>query len=145
MSESCGKFWSTMTGLVIGAVAGATAMFFLSPQSGEENRKMAKKKYEELTDYMEEERSALEDRVEEIFGEVNQIRMSLFNDARNLWNNQVSALEKSLDKIDKTRYQEMVDSVMEKLQGSKKYDNTDLAKMKRYLAGEWKKFSQMMD
>ncbi len=145
MNEGSGRFWATLTGLIVGATAGATAMFFLSPRSGEENRKMAKKRYDEIIDQIEEERSALEDKVEEIFGEVNAITTSLFNDARNLWNTQIKTLEKSVDKIDKAHYQEMVDSIMEKLQGNKKYDNTDLTKMKRYLSGEWKKFSQMMD
>ncbi len=145
MSESTNKFWATLSGLVLGATAGAAAMFFLSPRSGKENRRLAKAKYKELADYVEEEKMALEDKVEDIFGEVNEITTSLFNDAKRLWNTQVEAFEKSLDKIDKNRYQEMVDGVMEKLQGNKKYDSTDLAKMKRYLANEWKKFSQMMD
>lgn len=145
MSETTGKFWASLSGLIIGATAGAAAMFFLSPRSGKENRRLAKTKYQELTDYVEEEKSAIEDKVTEIFGDVNELTLSLFNDAKRLWNTQVQAFEKSLDKIDKNRYQEMVDSVMEKLQGNKKYDNTDLAKMKRYLANEWKKFSQMME
>lgn len=145
MSESTNKFWATLSGLVLGATAGAAAMFFLSPRSGKENRRLAKAKYKELADYVEEERTAFEDKVEDIFGEVNEITTSLFNDAKRLWNTQVEAFEKSLDKIDKNRYQEMVDGVMEKLQSNKKYDSTDLAKMKRYLANEWKKFSQMMD
>ncbi len=145
MSESTGKFWATVSGLVLGATAGAAAMFFLSPRSGKENRRLAKAKYQELADYVEDEKNALENKVEEIFGDVNEITISLFNDAKRLWNTQVQAFEKSLEKIDKNRYQEMVDGVMEKLQGNKKYDNTDLAKMKRYLANEWKKFSQMMD
>lgn len=144
MSESTNKFWAALSGLVIGATAGAAAMFFLSPRSGKENRRLVKAKYEELADYVEEEKAIIEEKVKEIFGEVNELTVSLFKDAKKLWNTQVQAFEKSLDKIDKGRYQEMIDSVMEKLQGNKKYQNTDLAKMKRYLASEWKKFTQMM-
>ena len=139
------KFLATMGGFLFGAAAGAAAMFFLAPRSGKENRKLMQDRLSELSDYIEDERSMMEDKVEEIFGEVNAITTSLFNDARRLWNEQVHTFEKSMDKIDKTKYSEMVDNVVEKLQGNKKYSNTDLNKVKRYLSSEWRKFSQMMD
>ncbi|MDO5561536.1 MAG: YtxH domain-containing protein [bacterium] len=142
-SES--KFMATMGGFLFGAAAGAVAMFLLAPRSGKENRKMIQDRVEELSDYIEDERSLIEDKVEEIFGEVNALTTSLFNDARKLWNDQVRTFEKSMDKIDKNKYLEMVDNVMEKLQSSKKYNNNDLTKVKRYLSSEWRKFSQMMD
>ncbi len=145
MSNSGEKFWSTLSGMLFGAAAGAAAMFFLAPRSGKENRKMVKDKIGELSDYIEEEKELMEQKVKDIFGEVNALTTSLFNDARRLWNTQVKTFEKSLDKIDKNRYQEMVDNVIEKLQSSKKYDQGHLAKMKRYLTSEWRKFSQMLD
>lgn len=145
MSDGGDKFWATLSGMLVGAAAGAAAMFFLSPRSGKENRKLMQDKISEAKDYMEEERALMEAKVQEIFGEVNDLTTSLFEDAKRLWNNQVRAFEKSMDKIDKGRYQEMVDNVMETLQSSKRYDNTDLAKMKRYLSSEWRKFSQMID
>ncbi len=145
MSESADKFWSTMGGVLVGAAIGAGAMYFLAPRSGKENRQMVKDKYNELTDYITDETEAVVSKVQEIFGDVNEIRVALFTDAKNLWNTQVATFEKSMEKIDKNRYQDMVDGVMEKLQNSKRYPTSDLAKMKRYLAGEWKKFTQMMD
>jgi len=145
MSDSQSNFWAMLSGVVLGATAGATAMFFLSPRSGQANRRMVRHKFEELTDYVEAERQAIAERVEDIFGEVNSLTMSLYNDARKLWDNQVRAFEKSMDKIDKKSYQEMVDNVIEKLQVNKKYTDDDLSKIKRYLNSQWRKLAASLD
>ena len=145
MHEQQSNFWAMLTGVVLGATAGATAMFFLSPRSGQANRRLVRNKWEELTDYVESEKEAIAERVEEIFGEVNSITMSLYNDARKLWDTQVRAFEKSMDKIDKKSYQEMVDNVIEKLQVNKKYDDDDLSKIKRYLNSQWRKLAEPIE
>ncbi len=142
---SSGKFWSMLGGVVVGGLAGATAMFFLSPRSGKANRKMVKNKLMDMRDYIQEEKEMMEEKIQEIFGEVNQLTTSLFEDAKKLWDRQVSAFEKSMDKIDKNRYQEMVDNVMESLQSNKKYDANSLSKIKRYLNSQWRKFNEMID
>ncbi|MBQ6154396.1 YtxH domain-containing protein [bacterium] len=145
MSESRSNFGAVLGGMIMGAVAGATAMFFASPRSGKANRRIAKAKFTELTDYMDAERDASAERVYDILGDVNALTTSLYNDARRLWNSQVKTFEKSMDKIDKKSYLEMVDNVMEKLQVSKKYGDDELSKIKRYLNSQWKKLSSEMD
>ena len=145
MQEQRSGFWPMLAGLVVGATAGATAMFFLSPRSGKANRQLMRRKMEELSDYVESESAALSERVYEIFGEVNNITTSLYNDARRLWEAQVRTFEKSVDKIDKKSYQEMVDNVIESLQVDKKYTNDDLSKIKRYLNSQWRKLAQSLE
>jgi gas vesicle protein len=132
-----------LSGLVLGAAAGAGAMFFLSPRSGKANRRMVQNKVQEIGDYLQEEKELLEERVEDIFGEVSALTTALYQDARKLWDNQVRALSKSLEKIDRKAYQEMVESVIEKLQVSKKYDDSNLSKVKRYLNSQWSRFQEM--
>lgn len=128
---------------ILGGLLGAGAMFFLSPRSGAQNRALVKKKVNEFSQYLEEEREAMEERVEEIFGEVNAITTSLYRDLRQLWDAQVNAFKKSMKKIDKAGYQDMVDSVIEKLQFTQKYDDDHLSKVKRYLSSQWRKFNQL--
>ena len=145
MSNQQSGFWPALAGLTLGAISGAAAMFFLSPRSGRANRRLFADKWENFQDYLDDERSVLEDRVYDIFGEVSDLTMTLYEDARRLWEAQVRTFEKSLDKIDKKGYQEMVDNVMEKLQGSKSYESTDLAKIKRYLNSQWRKLADSIE
>jgi gas vesicle protein len=138
------NFFSNLGALIVGGILGATTMFFLTPRSGKANRALVKAKVSELQEYVDDEREALEDKIQNIFGEVNAITQALYNDARRLWDGQVRALEKTMKKIDKGAYQEMVDNVMEKLQGNKKYDATNLGKIKRYLNNQWRRFNEAM-
>jgi gas vesicle protein len=136
---------STLSAFAFGAALGAGAMYFFAPRSGKDNRALVKARVEELQDYIEDEKEALSEKIEEIFGEVNQITTALYKDARRLWDSQVAAFEKSLKKIDKKAYQEMVDNVMERLQTNKRYDNSSLSKVKRYLTNQWHRFSEALD
>ena len=139
MNDRQSGFWPMLAGLVLGAGAGATAMFFMSPRSGKANRRIVRHKWEELSDYVHEEKEAVTERVYEIFGEVNAMTLALYKDARRMWDAQVRSFEKSLSKIDKKGYQEMVDDIIEKLQATKKYADDDLSKVKRYLNSQWRK------
>jgi len=145
MSERQSGFWPALAGLALGGIAGATAMFFLSPRSGRANRRLVSDKWEEFNDYLDAEREAIADRVYDIFGEVSAITTSLYEDARRLWEQQVHTFEKSLDKIDKKAYQEMVDNVVEKLQSFNRYEDDDLAKIKRYLNSQWRKLAESIE
>ena len=126
-------------GTLFGLAAGATAMFFLAPRSGKASRKMVVNRVEEIRDYAMDTMEEVNERVEDIFGEVNNITKSLYNDARKLWTKQVKTLNHSLDKIDKDKYGEMIDSVMDSLRSNKKYSVDELTKVKRYLNTEVKK------
>jgi gas vesicle protein len=146
MSDSQrGCFSPAVSGFVIGALVGAGVMFFLSPRSGRANRELVKGKIGQWQDYLEEEKEALENKVRDVFGEVNALTTALYSDTRKLWDSQVRALEKTMAKIDKRAYQEMVENVIEKLQGNKKYSSDYVSKVKRYLNGQWRKFNELME
>jgi gas vesicle protein len=136
------QFFSNLGAMVFGGILGATAMYFLAPRSGRANRELVKAKVTELQEIVDDEREAFEDKILDIFGEVNNLTKSLYNDARRLWEGQVRSFEKTMKKIDKGAYQEMVDNVVEKLQGNKKYDSSNLGKIKRYLNNQWRKFNE---
>jgi gas vesicle protein len=139
------NFFSSLGALLFGAALGAGAMYFLAPRSGKANRALIKARVDELQDYLDDEREALEDKIKEIFGEVNALTTALYKDARHLWDSQVAAFEKSLKKIDKRAYQEMVDNVMEKLLVNKRYNNDHLTKVKRYLNSQWRRFNELLE
>lgn len=145
MSERQSGFWPALAGLAIGSMAGAAAAFFYSPRSGRANRRLLADKWDEFNDYLDAEREAISDRVYDIFGEVSAITTSLYEDARELWEQQIHTFEKSLDKIDKKSYQEMVDNVIEKLQASRRYEADDLSKIKRYLNSQWRKLAEAIE
>ncbi|MBQ6438285.1 YtxH domain-containing protein [bacterium] len=145
MYERQSNFWPALAGMAIGAIGGAAAMFFLSPRSGRANRRLLARKMEEWGDYLESESEAIAERVYDIFGEVNESTTALFNDARRAWEIQIRKFERTLDKLDKKTYQDMVDDVMESLQIGKRYAEDDLSKMKRYLNSQWRKLAASME
>lgn len=134
---------AVFTAGVVGGLLGAGAMYFLSPRSGKQNRALVKQKLNEFNQYVEEERAAMEEKITEIFGEVNTLTTALYRDVQRFWDAQVSTFKKSMKKIDKAGYQDMVDSVIEKLQFTQKYDDDNLSKVRRYLSSQWRKFNQL--
>ena len=63
-------------GLFIGTLLGGLTALFLSPTSGEENRKLLAKKIKELEKMLEEEH--IDKKVKEIFGEVTEEARDLY-------------------------------------------------------------------
>jgi gas vesicle protein len=126
-------------GALLGLAAGAVSMFFLAPRAGKESRKMVAKRVNEIKEYTQENAEEVKERVQEIFGEVTKLTTALYNDARKLWNKQVTTITNAFGKIDKDKYAKMIDDVVETLESSKKYSEGELTKVRKYLISETKR------
>ena len=127
-----GKFGA---GIILGALLGGAAAFFLSPKSGKENREMAKKKLEEWKEKYEGK--SPDEIAKEIFGEASAQGKKLYEQAQKEMNKRLDEIKKSADDIDHKKYQKVVDDVMSKLQEEKEATKERVNALKTYLMDRW--------
>lgn len=119
--------------MVLGAVLGGVAAFFLSPHSGPENREMVAKKLKELRKSLAE--AEIPEKVKEIYGEVTEEGIRIYTAAR-------KELIKKIDEvkeIDWEKYQEIVEEVVDRLKKETNITAERAAKLKDYLIAQWEK------
>jgi len=127
-------------GLLIGTVLGGIAAFFLSPKSGEENREMVAKKVKQLEKLLKEKE--IDKKVREIFGEVSEETVKLYNQAKAWLIEDLAQLKETVENIDQEKYKKAVDDVMKKVQKEVKKDTKELEKLKNQLMKEWNKLKK---
>lgn len=127
-------------GLTIGAIIGGITAFFLSPKSGKENIKDAKKKFEELKALMIEKE--VDKKVIEIFGQLSEEAKELYLLAKDDLAKRLSELKESLENIDKEKYLKVVDEVVQSFKTQGKSKSFNLDKLKKDLANQWEKLKK---
>ncbi len=123
------------TGLLLGALLGGAAAFFLSPKSGKENREMAKKKLAEWKERYEGK--SPEEIAKEIFGSASAEGKKLYMRAQDEMNKQLDKIKKSADEIDQEKYASVVRDVMGRLKDEKEATKERVAKLQEYLMDRW--------
>ncbi len=123
------------TGLLLGALLGGAAAFFLSPKSGKENREMAKKKLEEWKERYEGK--SPEEIAREIFGSASAEGKKLYMRAQEELNARLDEVKKSAEEIDQGKYKEVVRDVMNRLQEEKEATKERMSKLQDYLMDRW--------
>ncbi len=124
-------------GLLVGTVLGGLAALFLSPTTGEENRKLVAKKIKELEKLLEEHE--LDAKVKEIFGEVTDEVRDLYKKAKKEVVERLAALKETIEHIDKKKYEGVVAETVAILKKEVKREAKDMEKLKEALLKEWKK------
>ena len=122
-------------GLVLGALLGGAAAFFLSPKSGKENREMAKKKLAEWKERYEGK--SAEEIAQEIFGSASAEGKKLYMRAQDEMNKHLDKLKKSANEIDQEKYAAVVKEVMGRLQDEKEATKERVMKLQEYLLDRW--------
>lgn len=122
-------------GIVLGALLGGAAAFFLSPKSGKENREMAKKKLEAWKKRYEGKTP--DEIAKEIFGEASAQGKKLYEQAQKEMNKRLDEIKKSADDIDHKKYQKVVDDVIARLKDEKDATKERVAALKDYLMERW--------
>ena len=141
MSDNSGYPSGLVTGVVLGGLIGAGLAFFLSPRSGEENRKMVATKALELRDKAMTAHEDITGSVQDIFGEVSAATISLYTDARELLAHNLADFQDNWDDIDKQKYLDMVDNVTAILRKDKKNNPKYIDKLKAYWTKNWRQIS----
>ncbi len=122
-------------GLLLGALLGGAAAFFLSPKSGKENREMAKKKLAEWKERYEGK--SPEEIAKEIFGSASAEGKKLYMRAQEEMNTQLDKIKKSADEIDQEKYASVVKEVMGRLKEEKEATKERLVQLQEYLMDRW--------
>lgn len=122
-------------GLVLGALLGSAAAFFLSPKTGKENREMAKKKLAEWKKRYEGK--SAEEIAKEIFGSASVEGKKLYMRAQDEMNKNLDKIKKSADEIDQEKYVSVVKDVIGRLQEEKEATKERLGKLQQYLVDRW--------
>lgn len=124
-------------GLLIGSVLGGLAALFLTPTTGEENRKLVAEKVRELEKLLAE--GDLDKKVKEVFGEATEEAKALYVKAKKDVIKKLSELKETIESIDKKRYEEVVHETVEILKKDAKREAKHMEKLKEALLEEWKK------
>lgn len=124
-------------GLAVGAVLGGIAALFLTPTTGEQNRKLVADKIKELEKLLAEEH--LDKKVKEIFGEATTEAKELYLKAKKEVIKRLAELKETIESIDKKKYEEVVKETVEILKKEAKRESHEMEKLKEELLSEWKK------
>lgn len=124
-NKSSGKFG---LGLLFGALAGAVATFFLTPSTGEENRKKAMEIYDEIKNLAEE--GKLDDKAKELFGDVTEEGKRLIAEARLEMLAKLEELKSEMETFDKTKFVKFVDETIASVGARVKASASEMEKLK---------------
>jgi len=118
MSRSIDKLSSFMTGITVGAVAGIVAGILLAPKSGEETRKELKKTLNDLS-----EKAKVE-----------------YKKAKRIVDAKLAKLKEVGAKIDKEKYQKLIDEVVAELKRDAKVSDSVVQEVKKQLSKDYNMF-----
>jgi gas vesicle protein len=122
-------------GLAVGAIVGAVAAFFLTPTSGEENRRKARNAFQKLKKLYEE--GELEVKAREVFGEVTEEGKRLLAEVRGEFETRIAGLKDQLDDFDREKFNAFVDETVSAVSAKVKVGAGYVEKLKNTLASQW--------
>ncbi len=93
-------------GLILGMIGGALAALFLTPTTGEENRKKAKELYEDLKKQIEE--GKWDEKAQELFGDVSEEGKRLYAEVSVEVSKHLEVLKDQVEDFDKEKFQKYV-------------------------------------
>ncbi len=122
-------------GIILGALLGGVAAFFLSPQTGKENREMAKKKLAALK--KKYEGKTPDEIAQAVFGQASKEGKKLYSIAQKELNSKLDEVKQKAEKIDHKKYQKVVDDVISRVKVEKDATKERVAKLQEYLMDRW--------
>lgn len=129
------------TGLLFGAILGGLTAFFLAPKSGKENREMAKKKFRQLKEMLQDKK--IDEIVMEIYGKASDEGRKLYVKARKELDSRLDEMNDTLNDIDKKKYMSLVTDVMDHVKDEAEATKERVTKLQDYLVDRWDQ-AQMM-
>ena len=97
-------------GLILGALGGALAALFLTPTTGEENRKKAKALYEDLKKQIEE--GKWDEKAKELYGDVSEEGKRLYAEVSVEVSKKLGELKDQVEDFDKEKFQKYVEETV---------------------------------
>lgn len=129
------------TGLVLGAVLGGIAAFFLSPKTGKENRDLAREKFDQLRKMLQDKK--IDEIVTEIYGKASDEGKKLYVTARKELDVKLEDMKDIIGEVDKKKYITLVQEVMDRVQDETEATKDRVMKLQEYLVKRWDKAQTM--
>ncbi len=122
--KGSGKFG---LGLIFGAVVGAVTALFLTPTTGEENRKHALEMYEKVKQMVQE--GEIEEKARELFGDVTEEGMRLIAEVRSEMLTRLDEIKTDLDALDTQKLTKYVEDTVATVGARVKASAKDIEKL----------------
>ena len=122
-------------GLVLGVIGGALAAFFLTPTTGEENRKKAVETFNKIKKLAQE--GELDEKVHEIFGDVTEEGKRLLAESKKELLVRVEELKGQVESFDQAKFTKFVDETVNAVNEKVKAGTVYAEKLKKSLVAKW--------
>lgn len=130
--DSSSKF---SIGLALGIIGGALAAFFLTPTTGEENRKKAEEALQKIKKMTEE--GTLDDKAREIFGEATVEGSRLIAESKKELVARIDALKGKLETFDKEKFTKLVNQTVAEVNSKVQAGTHHVEKLTSSLLAKW--------
>lgn len=140
-NKSAGKF--VLAGL-LGAVAGAIGGLLFAPQSGKETREDIAELANKITKQVKTGVTETKDKVKEVFGNVSEEAIEKYKEIRSMIVDKVAALKTVGNEINKEKYSEIVDKVVDEFRDDFNATKNGAVKMASQMKKDWEKVKKAL-
>ncbi|HCU55245.1 TPA: hypothetical protein DIC29_02165 [Candidatus Shapirobacteria bacterium] len=130
---------------IFGAIAGAIGGLLLAPQSGKETREDIARISKELANKMKTKAVDTKKKVMDVFGETSQAAVDKYTEIRTAVTDKLAALKNAGNNIDKDKYGEVVDQVVDGFKDDFKATKAGAKKMAKLLKNDWNKVKSALN
>lgn len=139
--KSTGKF--VLAGL-LGAVAGAIGGLLFAPQSGKETREDIAELANKITKQVKTGVTDTKDRVKEVFGNASEEAIEKYKEIRGKIVDKVAALKTVGNEINKEKYTEIVENVVDEFKSDLSATKNGAMKMATQMKKDWEKVKKVL-
>lgn len=126
-------------GMILAGLTGVVAGLFLSDKPGKTLRKKTSLKLAEIEKFLHD--SNKDKKIKEIFGYVDETSSKIFSSMKKDLAKVLSELKTDWKSIDKKKYTKLANGVLQNIKKKQDVSPTIFAKLKKYLAEDYNKFS----
>lgn len=139
--KSAGKF---VLASLLGAVAGAIGGLLFAPQSGKETREDIAQLAGKITKQVKTGINDTKDKVKEVFGNVTEEAVEKYKEIRSTIVDKVAALKTVGNEINKEKYAEIVDKIVEEFKDDFSATKNGAMKMASQMKKDWEKVKKVL-
>lgn len=122
-------------GVVFGALVGAVTALFLTPTTGEENRKKALEMYEKVKQMVQE--GEIEEKAKELFGDVTEEGMRLIAEVRSEILTRLDEVKSDINTFDKAKFTKYVEETVATVGDRVKASTHEMDKLKENIVSKF--------
>lgn len=129
---------------ILGALAGAVGGLLLAPQSGKETREDIARVAKEIEKNIRSGAKETQSRAKAVFGQASKEAVKSYEKVKGMVVDKLVALKSAGDKIDKEKYEKIVDDVVAEFKGDAKVTREGIVRLKSQLKKDWEKVKKAL-